>query len=60
MQIKKCESCGNDSFAVGNLGNGFTSVTPVDKIMGSSPLILTFCKECGEVSSIKVKDPAKF
>ncbi|WP_042351636.1 hypothetical protein [Bacillus massiliigorillae] len=55
-----CRACGNNTFTQGKLGNGYTSVTPVDKMFGSSPLIITFCKECGEVASIKVKNPKKF
>ncbi|MGM9986454.1 MAG: hypothetical protein ACI35O_04410 [Bacillaceae bacterium] len=55
-----CKACGNDTFAQGRLGNGYTSLTPINKVLGSSPLILTFCKKCGEVASIKVKKPEKF
>jgi hypothetical protein len=60
MVDQKCLACGNDTFAKGKLGNGFTSVTPLEKLLGSSPLILTFCKKCGEVVSIKVQNPDKF
>jgi hypothetical protein len=28
---EKCKICGNETFAEGNLGNGFTSVASVDK-----------------------------
>jgi hypothetical protein len=55
-----CKSCGNDTFTQGKLGNGFTSVMPTNKMFGSSPLIITFCIKCGEVSSIKVENPKKF
>ncbi|KAB2333985.1 hypothetical protein F7732_00390 [Bacillus mesophilum] len=55
-----CKICGNDKFVQGQLGNGHTSLVPIDKILGSSLLIFTFCKKCGEVASIKVKNPSKF
>lgn len=55
-----CKNCGNDTFSKGILGNGFTSVTPANKALGSSRLILTICKKCGEVASMKVENPKKF
>lgn len=55
-----CKACGNDTFSQGILGNGFTSVTPVHKALGSSRLILTLCKKCGEVASMRVEIPEKF
>lgn len=58
-----CKACGNDSFTTGQVG-GPTSQGNV-RHTGSvfsygSPLILTFCKSCGEVASIKVAKPQKF
>ncbi|QQZ09982.1 hypothetical protein [Heyndrickxia vini] len=56
-----CKTCGKTEFVQGKLGNGYSSLTEVDKILGkSSPLIFTFCKNCGEISSIKVKNPHNF
>ncbi|SEQ66181.1 hypothetical protein SAMN05216362_12125 [Piscibacillus halophilus] len=55
-----CKVCGNDEFYKGRLGSGTTSLRPLNKIMGSSFMILTFCSKCGEVSSIKVENPGKF
>lgn len=56
-----CKVCGSDSFTNGMIGNGYANVRPLDKIFSSgSPLILSFCKKCGEVASIKVKNPKKF
>ncbi|HSH25987.1 MAG TPA: hypothetical protein VLA13_10715 [Massilibacterium sp.] len=57
MSTEKCKVCGNDEFIKGVLGNGFTSVTGQEKLLGSSRLILTFCSECGEVISTKVEHP---
>lgn len=56
----KCKACGNDEFFQGRLGNGFTMVTPLNKLFGSSRMILTFCSKCGEVTSIKIENPKKF
>ncbi|MFJ5766500.1 hypothetical protein ACIP9C_14195 [Lysinibacillus sp. NPDC093210] len=60
-----CKSCGNDSFTSGQLGHGKLStdsnVRPLGSLIASgSPLILSFCKKCGEVNSIKVLKPEKF
>ncbi|MGP4071045.1 hypothetical protein ACTWQB_00650 [Piscibacillus sp. B03] len=55
-----CKKCGNDEFYQGRLGNGTTAVTPLNKVMGSSFMTLTFCSQCGEVSSMKVDKPEKF
>lgn len=58
-----CQACGHDTFTTGQVGS-ITSegnVRPIGSIMASgSPLILTFCKKCGEVASIKVAKPEKF
>lgn len=58
-----CLACEHDTFATGQVGS-ITSegnVRPIGSIMGTgSPLILTFCKKCGEVASIKVAKPEKF
>lgn len=60
MTSQSCKACGNDTFTQGVLGNGFTSVTPVNKLTGGSRLILTVCTKCGEVDSMKVENPKKF
>ncbi|MGN4125035.1 hypothetical protein ACMGD3_08465 [Lysinibacillus sphaericus] len=58
-----CKVCGNDSFATGQIGS-ITSegnVRPIGSIIAAgSPLILTFCKKCGEAASTKVAKPEKF
>ncbi len=58
-----CKACGKDSF--GQLGHGKLStdsnVRPIGSFIASgSPLILSFCKHCGEVASFKVAKPEKF
>ncbi len=58
-----CKTCGNDSFAQGELGSSYANVKPIriDKInISGSPMILTICKNCGEVASMKVKKLDKF
>ena len=58
-----CKVCGNNSFAQGELGGSMANVKPVKLDMlhfASSPLILTICTNCGEVASMKVKNPQKF
>lgn len=57
MTKDSCKACGNDTFSEGRLGNGFTSVTPVNKAFGGSRLLLTLCKKCGEMASMKVENP---
>lgn len=55
-----CKSCGSDSFAKGILDN-VARLRPIDKsFLAASALIYTFCKDCGEVASIKVDNPHKF
>ncbi|KOS66281.1 hypothetical protein AEA09_18870 [Lysinibacillus contaminans] len=55
-----CKSCGSDVFAQGELGGAYANVRPVDAFFSNSPLILTICKNCREVASMKVKNPQKF
>lgn len=56
-----CKSCGNTTFAKGEMSNGYANVMPIGKTFSfGSPVIFTFCKRCGEVASIKVKKPEKF
>lgn len=56
-----CKVCGSDSFTHGEVGFGYANVKPKGKLFSDgSPLLLTFCKECGEVASIKVKNTKKF
>lgn len=60
-QKKVCSVCGGENFTEGTLGNSYSNVTPADRLFSrGSSLILTFCKDCGEVSSMKVENPSKF
>lgn len=58
-----CKVCGRDTFTTGQVG-GTTSqgnIRPIGAIMAvGSPLLMTFCKNCGEVASFKVVKPDKF
>ncbi|WP_141504590.1 hypothetical protein [Paenibacillus luteus] len=56
-----CKVCGSNTFAKGEIINGYARVMPIGKMFASgSPVIYTFCKECGEVASIKIEKPEKF
>jgi translation initiation factor 2 beta subunit (eIF-2beta)/eIF-5 len=53
----KCKSCGGSSFVQ---AMDFINLRPVDKKMSfGSERIFTVCLDCGEVVSIKVKNPEK-
>jgi hypothetical protein len=53
----KCRSCGGNSFVQ---AMDFINLRPVDKKMTfGSERIFTVCLDCGEVVSIKVKNPEK-
>lgn len=52
-----CKSCGGNSFVQ---AMDFINLRPVDKKMTlGSERIFTVCLDCGEVVSIKVKNPEK-
>ncbi|MNY74686.1 hypothetical protein D3C86_2137750 [compost metagenome] len=54
---KKCTSCGESSFVQ---ATDYINLRPLDKKMAvGSEKIYTVCLNCGEVVSIKVKDPEK-
>ncbi|KGR81863.1 hypothetical protein [Lysinibacillus odysseyi] len=58
-----CKACGSDTFTTGQVGGTSSqgNIRPIGSIMAvGSPLIMTFCKSCGEVASIKVENPKKF
>ncbi|MGE7114328.1 hypothetical protein [Lysinibacillus sp. NPDC047702] len=57
-----CKICGGDTFTQGELGGVNANVRPLDSIsiFSSSPLLLSICTNCGEVSSMKVKKLHKF
>jgi uncharacterized Zn finger protein len=53
----KCKSCGGSSFVQ---ANDFINLRPLDKKMTfGAEKIYTVCLDCGEVVSIKVKNPEK-
>ncbi|MDF9843692.1 MULTISPECIES: hypothetical protein [unclassified Paenibacillus] len=56
-----CKACGSNTFAKGEIKNGYGNVMPIGKpFTFGSPVIYTFCKKCGEVVSIKIAKPEKF
>lgn len=56
-----CKACGSSSFTKGKITNGHAKIMPIGKFLSTgSSLIYTFCKDCGEVASIKVEDTSKF
>ncbi|MFD2681975.1 hypothetical protein [Bacillus seohaeanensis] len=53
----KCQSCGGNSFVE---ATDFINLRPLGKKMAfGSEKIYTVCLDCGEVVSIKVKNPEK-
>jgi hypothetical protein len=57
IKEKKCSSCGGSSFVQ---AMDYINLRPVDKKMSiGSERIYTVCLDCGEVVSIKVKNPEK-
>jgi hypothetical protein len=53
----KCNSCGGNSFVQ---AMDYINLRPVDKKMSiGSEKVYTVCLDCGEVVSIKVKNPGK-
>ncbi|GAA0366413.1 hypothetical protein [Bacillus horti] len=61
MSDQVCKACGSNSFTTGVVGGAYSSIMPVNKVFSTgSKMLLTFCKKCGEVASIKVKNPEKF
>ncbi|MGG2054476.1 hypothetical protein ABFY48_08740 [Lysinibacillus pakistanensis] len=58
-----CKTCGKDSFITGQVGgnSSHANIKPIGSMMAfGSPFLMTFCKNCGEVVSIKVDKPNKF
>jgi hypothetical protein len=55
-----CKACGSDSFTKGEM-DGYAKLKPINTLFAiGSSLTYTFCKDCGEVASIKVNKPHKF
>lgn len=53
----KCNSCGGNSFVQ---AMDFINLRPMDKKLAiGSERVYTVCLDCGEVVSIKVKNPGK-
>ncbi|NKE04068.1 hypothetical protein [Mesobacillus selenatarsenatis] len=53
----KCQSCGGNSFVQ---AMDYINLRPIDKKMSiGSERVYTVCLDCGEVVSIKVKNPGK-
>ncbi|MCL6662280.1 MULTISPECIES: hypothetical protein [Paenibacillus] len=54
---KKCTDCGGTSFVQ---ATDFINLRPMDKKLAlGSERVFTVCLDCGEVVSIKVKNPEK-
>ncbi|CAM3959961.1 hypothetical protein [Mesobacillus zeae] len=61
MEAEACKKCGYTEFKKGKLGNGYVNLMPINSFFSSgSPMIVTFCGHCGEVSSVSVEKPRKF
>lgn len=56
-----CKACGSNNFTKGEISSGYANVMPIGKFLSTgSPVLYTFCKNCGEVASIKIQKPEKF
>lgn len=56
-----CKSCTGTTFTQGKVSHGYALIRSINKVFSSeSSLTYTFCKDCGEVASIKVDKPHKF
>ncbi|MEK3795617.1 hypothetical protein MKX42_28120 [Paenibacillus sp. FSL R7-0204] len=56
-----CKACGSTTFVKGEVNAVDARVMPIGKTFSfGSPVIYTFCKKCGEVASIRIKNPDKF
>ncbi|WP_440837394.1 hypothetical protein [Paenibacillus sp. 22594] len=56
-----CPTCGGSHFTKGVMKSSDANVRPIGKPFSlGSPVIFTFCKQCGEVASIKIEKPEKF
>ncbi|MNB95089.1 hypothetical protein D3C75_422540 [compost metagenome] len=54
---KKCTACGGNSLVQ---ATDFINLRPLDKKLAiGSEKVYTICSDCGEVASIKVKNPEK-
>ncbi|MGQ8872243.1 hypothetical protein [Paenibacillus sp. TSA_86.1] len=54
---RTCNDCGSTSFVE---ATDFINLRPLDKKMAlGSERVYTICQDCGEVVSIKVKNPEK-
>ncbi|WP_145414192.1 hypothetical protein [Paenibacillus xylanexedens] len=57
MTSRTCNDCGGTSFVE---ATDFINLRPLDKKMSlGSERVYTICLNCGEVASIKVKNPEK-
>ncbi len=61
MKQRECPACGGTEARTGKL-SGVAAVLPLEARtgLGGSELLVTFCAQCGEVWSLRVKDPEKF
>lgn len=58
--MRPCINCGGTNFGEGET-RGEGNVHPKNKLFSLGvPLLLTICLDCGEVNSMKVKNPEKF
>lgn len=55
--VEKCTDCGGTSFV---RASDFINLRPLDKKLSiGSERVYTVCLDCGEVVSVKVKNPEK-
>jgi ribosomal protein L40E len=60
MNHSACKRCGHNEFKDGMLGSGHANVKGIDKNLSiGSGVLITFCAKCGEITSLRVKNPEK-
>lgn len=58
MEQIKCKKCGSSDIGEGIL-DGYATMKSKKSLLGSG-IIAYICTECGEILSMKVKEPKKF
>lgn len=58
MNTIKCEKCGSSDIGQGTL-DGYAAMQSKNSLLGSG-IIAYICTDCGEILSMKVRDPKKF
>ncbi|MDU4934325.1 MAG: transcription initiation factor TFIIIB [Clostridium saudiense] len=58
MEQTKCKKCGSSNIGQGTL-DGYAAMQSKNTLLGSG-IIADICTDCGEILSMRVKEPKKF